>query len=68
MPKADREKMIEIMFEEFNLPAFYLSNQATLSLYAMGKTTGVVLDIGDSVGLVTPIYQGYGMPHAAFRI
>src|SRR4051794_27517210 len=35
------------MFESFNVPAVYIAIQAVLSLYASGRTTGVVLDSGD---------------------
>lgn len=41
--------MAEIFFESFNVPALYVSVQAVLSLYSSGRTTGVVLDIGDGV-------------------
>lgn len=42
-PKANREKMTQIMFETFNVPAMYVAIQAVLSLYASGRTTGMFL-------------------------
>lgn len=66
-PRRNREKAAEIFFETFNVPALFISMQAILSLYATGRTTGVVLDSGDGVTHSVPIYEGFALPHAIMR-
>ena len=67
-PKANRERITQMMFETFNVPAMYISIQAILSLYAAGRTTGCVVDSGDGVTHIVPVYDGYVIPHAIQRI
>ncbi|KAK5994632.1 Actin [Cladobotryum mycophilum] len=62
--KADQEKMIKIMFEKFNVPALFVSIPAHFSLHAAQKTTGVVVDVGESHLSVVPIHEGNPVPHA----
>jgi len=67
-PKANREQMTRVMFETFRVPALYVAVQAVLSLYASGRTTGVVMDSGDGVSHCVPVYEGYTLPHAVMRL
>lgn len=45
-PKVSRERMVQTMFETFNVGGLYAVEQAVLSLYAVGRITGVVIDAG----------------------
>lgn len=66
-PRRNRERTAEIFFETFNVPALFVSMQAVLSLYASGRTTGVVLDSGDGITQAVPIYEGFALPLSIVR-
>ncbi|XP_004713123.1 actin-related protein T1-like [Echinops telfairi] len=63
-PSQSREKMAEVMFENFKVPAFYLSNQAVVVLYASASVTGLVVDSGHGVTCTVPVFEGHALPHA----
>ena len=67
-PRANRDIAAQLMFEAFNVPALYMSIQAVLSLYASGRTTGVVLDSGDGVSHAVPVFEGFAIPNSIRRI
>uniref|UniRef100_A0A8D0H668 Actin-related protein T2 n=1 Tax=Sphenodon punctatus TaxID=8508 RepID=A0A8D0H668_SPHPU len=67
-PAENREKLTQLMFEKFKVPAFYLSVQAILSLYASARITGIVVDSGYGVSHTVPIYEGYCLPHAVCKL
>lgn len=45
-----------------------MSIQAVLSLYASGRTTGVVLDAGDGVSHAVPVYGGFSINNSIRRV
>eukprot|EP00124_Ichthyophonus_hoferi_P003576 Ihof_evm2s317 gene=Ihof_evmTU2s317 len=67
-PKRNREKMLEVMFENYGFHSCFVAIQAVLTLYAQGLQTGVVLDIGDGVSHIVPVYEGYVLPHLVRRL
>eukprot|EP01134_Creolimax_fragrantissima_P000334 CFRG0334T1 len=67
-PKKNRAKMVEVMFEKYGFHSCYIAIQAVLTLYAQGLRTGVVVDSGDGVTHVVPVYEGFVMPHLTRRL
>ncbi|XP_071137572.1 actin-like [Mytilus edulis] len=64
IPKSNREKMAEIIFETFHSPAMYVATQSLMSLYASCRTTGIVLSSGDGVTNTVPFFEGNAITHA----
>jgi len=67
-PKANREKMVQIMFETFEVQNIYVAIQAVMSLYSAGRTTGLVTDSGDGVTHTVPVFEGFSLPHAVEKM
>lgn len=67
-PKGNREMMTKIMFEKYNVPAFYVMMQGLLSCYASGRGSALMVEIGDGVTHVVPIYEGYCLLNAVRRV
>ncbi|KAL3831641.1 hypothetical protein ACJMK2_023369 [Sinanodonta woodiana] len=65
---ADREKVAQIMFEKFKVPAIYIGNQAVLSLYATGRRSGLVVDSGHENSYVTPVFEGFPIQEATHHL
>ena len=57
--KYYKEKIPKIMFETFGVKGLYITNQGELSLFLAGKFTGLVVNSGDCVTFIYPIYEGF---------
>jgi actin-related protein 2 len=67
-PQQNRQKMVETMFEKYQFEGVYVAIQAVLTLYAQGLLTGVVVDSGDGVTHIIPVYEGFSLPHLTRRL
>ena len=66
--KENREKTVQIMFESFSVLGFYRAIVPVLSLYGLGKYTGIVADYGENISYFVPIFYGCPLPHAVVRL
>ena len=62
---AERSKVTQIMFETFNVPAFYRASSAELVLLAAGGgRTGLVLECGEYLTAAVPVVDGKALHYA----
>lgn len=67
-PRSQREKLTQILFEVFSVPALYVTSAPTLALYSYGRNSGVVVSIGDGITFVVPVFEGVALAHAITRV
>lgn len=54
-----RERMMELAFEKFEVPASFLCKSAVLSAFSMGRPTALVLDVGGGCSTAVPVHDGF---------
>ena len=67
-PKENRQKLAEIMFEEFKVKSLAIMNTAALSMYSTGKVSGLVVESGEGISYTVPVFEGYALPHAMIKL
>ncbi|KAJ2357897.1 NuA4 histone acetyltransferase subunit [Coemansia erecta] len=54
-----REKLVELAFERFQSPAFYVCKAPVMAAFGTGKHTALVLDVGGETMSASAVYEGY---------
>jgi actin-related protein len=58
-PPKLRQALTEILFEQMQVPKLFIAKDAVMACYAVGKTTGIVVDIGGLGTTVSPVHEGW---------
>lgn len=66
--KKQKSMLSEILFDSFDIPSLFFGTQGVLSLYSFGKKNGVVLESGEGITQVVPVYNGYKLDYAVEKI
>jgi actin len=67
-PSDNKKQMAEVLFDKLGVESLYIINTSSLALYANGKTTGTVVDIGYQTTSFVPIYEGFVLNHAVTKV
>uniref|UniRef100_A0A1B0CID8 Actin n=2 Tax=Lutzomyia longipalpis TaxID=7200 RepID=A0A1B0CID8_LUTLO len=65
--RNNREKLTELMFEKYNVPAFFLVKNAVLAAFANGRATALVVDSGATHTSAIPVHEGYVLTQAIIK-
>jgi actin-related protein len=56
--ESDLQNMVQAMFERYHFSSVYLADEAMVSLFSVGLLTGVVVDVGEAITRITPVFEG----------
>ncbi|EFC44097.1 hypothetical protein NAEGRDRAFT_33847 [Naegleria gruberi] len=66
-PKSNRERMVEVLFESFQVPYTQFVWEGLLNIYASGRGSALSIMCGDGTCHALPINEGYLMTRGLYR-
>mmetsp|Transcript_35328 Transcript_35328/g.100359 ORF Transcript_35328/g.100359 Transcript_35328/m.100359 type:complete len:393 (+) Transcript_35328:153-1331(+) len=67
-PPANRQRIVETMFEKYGFAGVNVSVQAVMALNSQGLESGFVVDSGDGVTHLVPVTHGFVEPALVERV
>ena len=67
-PLSNREVYADVLFNDFGIPALYVSNTSSLAIFGSGAVTGVVVELGYDVSTSVAVCDGDIIPTSLRRL
>ena len=64
----DRRNWAELLFEKYKIPSLCFGNSAACTVFAAGRTSGLVVDCGAGLTTTVPVFEGLALKHAEICI
>lgn len=68
VPREQREELVKILFEKHHVSGLYFGTAPVMSLYASGRTSGMVLEMGHGTCHTVPIFEGFALFHSILQL
>ena len=65
--KETRLKLTEFCFEKLQVPALFICKDSVLTAFSCGRSTALVLDLGNTHSTATPVHDGYALQKSIVR-
>ena len=62
MKRAGLKRLVDTLLVNLGFGAVAMHEQAALVLYTQGVETGVVVELGESIASIVPVYKGHAIP------
>lgn len=68
LSRYGKECMMQLLFEQLNVSGAFFAEEPVLALYAVGKVSGLVVDVGHAGTGVTAVADGLPLAHGATEV
>lgn len=66
--RENRQHMAQMFFDNLGVNSLGIMPAPVLSLFSIGRSRGLVVDVGHGLTSIVPIFEGFALPHAVHKI